>query len=232
MDIEGLGDKIVDQLVDKNLVKDATDLYRLDVPTLADLERMGDKSASNLVEAITKSKSRPLASIVFALGIRHVGFASAKLLVRQFPSLDELARASLEDLTGVEGVGEIVAESIHSFFRNPQNQSLIGRLKAVGVRTAATEEEKKKSAGAERARNPLVEGKTFVLTGTLEDMTRDEASARIESLGGKVTGSVSKKTDYVIVGESAGSKLDKAKSLGVPTLNKEQFLALLEGRKP
>ncbi|MFH0794151.1 MAG: NAD-dependent DNA ligase LigA, partial [bacterium] len=215
MDIEGLGDKIVDQLVDKNLVKDATDLYGLDIATVAGLERMGEKSASNLVEALATSKKRPLASVVFALGIRHVGFASAKLLVRQFQSLDDLAGASVEDLTSVEGVGEIVAESIHSFFRNPQNRSLIGRLKDVGVRSTASAEEKRKSAGTGEARNTLVEGKTFVLTGTLEGMTRDDASARIEALGGKVTGSVSKKTDFVIVGESAGSKLDKAKSLGV-----------------
>ncbi|MCX8038697.1 MAG: NAD-dependent DNA ligase LigA [Candidatus Sumerlaeia bacterium] len=234
MDIEGLGTQLTEQLVAKLGVRRFGDLYRLSREALAGLERMGPKSAENLVRAIEASKTRPLWALIFGLGIRHVGLQSAKDLAAHFGSLDALRKASREQLLAVEGIGEIVAESIESFFRNPDNAAMLDDLLACGVRP-------EESAGAERGAAGTrgqsggppspVAGKTFVLTGTLKSMTRSEASERIEALGGRTSSSVSAKTDYVIVGGEAGSKLEKARKLGIKTLSEEEFLALLEGKQ-
>jgi len=222
MDIEGLGKQVVDQLVDKLGVRTFGDLYRLKRDDVAALERMGPKSADNLIRAIEASKRRPLAAFLFALGIRHVGLQSARLLAEHFGSLEAVRKATREELEEIEGIGDIVAESIESFFKNPDNQALIDDLLKCGVRPVEPGRQKKRAA-----QSPLA-GKTFVLTGTLSSMTRGEATRRIEEAGGKTASSVSRKTDYVVVGADPGSKLDRARRLGIPTLNEKQFLALLE----
>jgi DNA ligase (NAD+) len=220
MDIEGLGYKLVDQLVDTGLVRTAADLYKLGVAKLAELERMADRSAANVHAAIEKSKETTLARFVYALGIRNVGEVTAKDLARHFGTMDALMDASLEQLQEAPDVGPIVAGSIASFFREAHNREVIEQLRAAGIRWKEGEPPKKASA------TPFT-GKIVVLTGTLAAMSRDEAKDRIESLGGKVTGSVSKKTDYVVAGDEAGSKLDRARELGVAILDEEQFLKLL-----
>ncbi|MBI2314056.1 MAG: NAD-dependent DNA ligase LigA [Betaproteobacteria bacterium] len=222
MDIEGLGDKLVDQLVDNQVVTTPADIYRLDVDTLADLERMGEKSAQNLVAAIESSKEATLARFIYALGIRNVGEATAKDLARHFGTLDALMEADASSLEEVRDVGPVVAKSIARFFAERHNREVIRDLRARGVRWA-------EDKAARRARQGAFAGKTFVLTGTLSAMTRDEAKDRIEALGGKVTGSVSKKTDYVVAGADPGSKYDKARELGVTILDEEQFANMLSG---
>jgi DNA ligase (NAD+) len=221
MDIEGLGDKLVDQLVDAGLVRTTADLYRLGVAQLAALERMAEKSAANVLAGIGKSKDTTLARFIYALGIRNVGEVTAKDLARHFGSLDALMDASVEQLQEAPDVGPIVAASIAGFFRETHNREVIGQLRAAGVRW---------TEGAPAARSapagPFT-GKIVVLTGTLAALTRDDAKEQIEAGGGKVTGSVSKKTDYVVAGEDAGSKLDRAKELGVAVLDEKQFLKLL-----
>jgi DNA ligase (NAD+) len=220
MDIEGLGDKIVEQLVDAVIVRTPADLYKLGVAKLAALERMAEKSATNLFDAIEKSKKTTLARFVYALGIRNVGEVTAKDLARHFGTLDALMDAGIEQLQEAPDVGPIVAESIAGFFRERHNREVIEQLRAAGVRWKEGKPAPAASAG------PFA-GKIVVLTGTLEAMTRDEAKERVEALGGKVSGSVSKKTDYVIAGAEAGSKLDKARELGVTVLGEAQFLKLL-----
>jgi DNA ligase (NAD+) len=219
MDIEGLGEKLVDQLVDGGLVETPADLYRLDVARLAALERMGKKSAANLVSAIERSKHPPLARFVYALGIRNVGEATARDLAGHFRGMDALAAASVDELQRVSDIGPVVAESIAQFFREPHNRGVIEKLLAAGVRPHA-------AARAERTA-PGVAGRTFVLTGTLPALTREEAKERIERRGGRVSGSVSKKTDYVVAGAEAGSKLDKARSLGIAIIDEAALLELL-----
>jgi DNA ligase (NAD+) len=221
MDIEGLGDKLVEQLVDEGIVRTPADLYKLGVAKLAALERMAEKSAANVQAGIDRSKDTTLARFIYALGIRNVGEVTARDLARHFGTLDALMDASVEQLQEAPDVGPIVAESIAGFFREAHNREVIEQLRAAGVRW-------KEGPGAARAApsGPFA-GKIVVLTGTLAAMTRDEAKERIESGGGKVTGSVSKKTDYVVAGEEAGSKLDKAKELGVAVLDEKQFLKLL-----
>jgi len=226
MDIEGLGDKLVDQLVDKGLVTDPADLYSLTGEQVAGLERMAEKSARNLVDAIEGSKKRPLGNFIFALGIRYVGIASARDLARGFGTLKKLRNASLEALLALEGVGDVVGQAIREFFDSTRNQNSVDRLLERGV--SPTEDTSARER--EALRDETFDGKVFVLTGELESMKRDEAKAEIEKRGGKVTGSVSKKTDAVIVGENAGSKLDKARELGIPTWDEGQFLKTL-GRK-
>jgi DNA ligase (NAD+) len=217
LDIEGLGEKLVDQLVDRDLVRNAADLYRLDVATLAGLERMGEKSAQNIVAAIEASKDTALARLIYALGIRNVGEATAKDLARSFGSLDALMSADVETLQRVPDIGPVVAESIAGFFAEEHNREVIARLRQAGVR------------GRAEARSAAVlQGLTFVLTGTLPQLTREDATALIEAAGGKVSGSVSKKTNYVVAGEEAGSKLDKARALGVPVIDEEGLRQLLE----
>ena len=220
IDIEGLGEKLVDQLVDRGLVHSPADVYGLDLDTLAGLERMAGKSAANLLAAIEASKATTLARFIFALGIRNVGEATARDLALHFGSLDSLLAASEADLMAVSDVGPIVAQSIVQFFGEPHNVEVVKRLRAAGVHWPET-------AGGKRVAGRLA-GKTLVLTGTLPTLTRDAAKERIEAAGGKVAGSVSKKTDYVVAGEEAGSKLAKAQELGVPILDETGLLALLD----
>ncbi|MGQ5489418.1 NAD-dependent DNA ligase LigA [Thauera sp. ZXT1-4] len=219
MDIEGLGDKLVDQLVDAAIVKTPVDLYRLGVLALANLERMGEKSAQNLLAAIEKSRATTLARFIFALGIRNVGEATARDLARYFGKLEALMAADVDALQQVPDVGPIVANAIAAFFAEPHNREVIEQLRAAGLHW----EEGEPAAAAAGA----LAGKTFVLTGTLPTLTRDEAKALIEARGGKVAGSVSKKTHYVVAGAEAGSKLDKAQALGVAILEEDGLLRLL-----
>lgn len=221
MDIEGLGEKLVDQLVDGNVVRTPADLYKLGVSALAELERMADKSAANVVAGIEKSKDTTLARFIYALGIRNVGEATARDLADHFGSLDRLLDANVETLQQVPDVGPVVAESIARFFAEAHNREVIEQLRAAGVHWI---EHEGRAAAAPR---PL-DGRTFVLTGTLPTLTRDEAKARIEALGGKVAGSVSSKTHYVVVGADPGSKAEKAAQLNVPMLDEEGLLELLK----
>lgn len=223
MDIEGLGDKLVDQLVDRALIKTPADLYRgkLSVAALAGLERMAEKSAENVVRAIDRSRRTTLSRFIYALGIRNVGEATAADLARHFGSFDRLSQASEEELQRVQDVGPVVAMSIRRFFTEPHNLEVIRQLRAGGVRW-----EEGIPAPGERAKG--LAGKTFVLTGTLPTLTRDEARERIESRGGKVAGSVSKKTDFVVAGDEAGSKLDKARQLGVAIIDEAGLQRILE----
>lgn len=224
MDIEGLGDKLVEQLVDAGLVKNPANLYSLDQATLAGLERMGEKSAENLVAAIGKSRNTILARFIFALGIRNVGEATAKDLARHFGKLEALLAADEAALLEVPDVGPIVAESVKDFFAESHNREVITRLQDAGVHWPEGE-------GAREAPPGRLKGLTFVLTGTLPTLKREEAKARIEALGGKVSGSVSKKTDYVVAGAEAGSKLENAVKLGVPVLDEGALLNLLNEDK-
>ncbi|MBS1220475.1 MAG: ligase, NAD-dependent [Proteobacteria bacterium] len=220
LDIEGLGDKLVEQLVERDLVRNPADLYGLDVATLAGLERMGAKSAAKLVEALERSKTTTLARFLYALGIREVGEATALTLASHFGTLEALMTAEEERLQQAPDIGPVVAAAIRAFFQEPHNQQVIARLRAAGVRWPETEVK-------QAVEQPLA-GKTIVLTGTLESLTRDQASDRLRALGAKVSGSVSKKTDYVVAGREAGSKLDKARELGVTVLDEAELLALLE----
>lgn len=220
MDIEGLGEKLVDQLVEQGLVKTPADIYRLDLATVAGLERMGEKSAAKLLEGINRSKQTTLPRFIFALGIRNVGETTARDLARHFGSLDALMAADEQQLQEAPDVGPVVAQSIAHFFLEQHNRDAIRQMREAGVTWDETER-------APAADLPL-SSKTFVLTGTLSGMTRDEAKARIEALGGKVTGSVSRKTDYVVAGADPGSKLDKARELGVPVLDERGLLELLD----
>ncbi|MGH8631383.1 MAG: NAD-dependent DNA ligase LigA, partial [Burkholderiales bacterium] len=220
MDIEGLGEKLVDQLVEKELVKTPADVYRLDPATLAGLERMAEKSAANLVSAIDKSKNTTLARFIYALGIRNVGETTARDLARYFGTLESLMAADEEQLEGAPDVGPVVAASIARFFREPHNRAVIAGLRKSGVAW------RQEAAGRSKAAS-AASGKTFVLTGTLPHLTREEATARIESAGGKVTGSVSRRTDYVVSGAEPGSKYDKALKLGIAVLDEERLLELL-----
>jgi DNA ligase (NAD+) len=219
MDIEGLGDKLVEQLVDQQLVHTPADIYKLGLFTLADLERMGEKSAQNLLAAIVKSKHTTLARFIYALGIRNVGETTAKDLARHFGKLRILMDADEEQLQRVPDVGPVVAQSITAFLAEPHNREVIDQLRAAGVQWPEHE--------GESARELPLVGKTFVLTGTLPSMSREEAKEKLEALGAKVAGSVSKKTDYVVAGAEAGSKLDKARELGVPVIDEQQLLHLL-----
>jgi DNA ligase (NAD+) len=216
MDVEGLGEKLVDQLVEQGHVRDLADLYHLDAATLAGLERMGKKSAENLVAQLERSKQTTLPRFLVALGIRQVGEATATALAQHFDTLDALMAASVEALTEVRDVGPEVATAIHQFFAEPHNRTLIRRLLDAGVAPAAVK----------AVRGPL-SGKKFVLTGSLASMTRPEAQRRIEALGGRVVSSVSKETDYVVVGEDPGSKLARAEKLGVARVDEDEFRTLV-----
>ncbi len=220
VEIEGVGDKLVEQLVDAGVVKTLPDLYRLGLVSLLALDRMAEKSAQNILAALEKSKRTTLPRFLFGLGIRHVGEATAKELARHFGQLDRIMDASLEALSDVNDVGPVVAQSVRTFFDQPHNREVVEQLRACGV----TWEE---GEPAERAPQPLA-GKTFVLTGTFPTLKREDAKALLEAAGAKVAGSVSKKTDYVVAGAEAGSKLDKANELGVAVLDEAGMLALLE----
>ena len=223
MDIDGLGEKLIEQLVDADKVESPDDLYRLSAEELAALERMGEKSAENLVAALEKSKETTLERFLYALGIREVGEATAINLARYFGDLDALMDADQAALEAVPDVGPVVAAHIHAFFAEDRNRKVIRALRDLGVTWPKTE-----AAGL--AEGGPFAGKTVVITGTLQSMTRDEAKERVLAAGGKVTGSVSKKTDFVVVGENAGSKLEKAESLGVETIDEERFAELLDAK--
>ena len=220
IDIEGLGDKLVDQLVDGGLVRTLADLYALSEADLATLERMAAKSAANLAAAFAQSKSTTLPRFLYALGIRHVGETTAKDLARHFGSLDALMAATPEQLLAVRDVGPVVAQSIHIFFAQAHNREVVAALRAAGLHWPEA------AAAADPTSLPLA-GKTVVLTGTLPNLSRDQAQDRIEAAGGRVSGSVSRKTSFVVAGTEAGSKLDKARELGVPVLDEAGLLALL-----
>ncbi len=220
MRIEGLGESLVDQMVEKKMLRDAGDLYKLTLEEIAGLERMAKKSAENLLAQIEASKSRDLSNLIYALGIRHVGDRTAAILARHFGSLEALAEASETALDDIPEIGLTVAQSVRSWFDDAGNVDLCRRLQAAGVRTKI--EQQRQAALDER-----FAGKQFVLTGTLSGYTRDEARALIESRGGRVTSSVSKKTDYVVAGDEAGSKLDKATSLGVTVLDEAAFKGMI-----
>ena len=219
MDIEGLGDKLVDQLVDEHIIRSLPDLYRLTVVQLAQLDRMAEKSAQNIVAALEQSKHTTLNRFLFALGIRHVGESTAKDLARHFGKLESIMSASVEQLLQVPDVGPVVAQSIHDFFAEAHNREVVQQLRELGVQWEEHE-------GTANVVLPLT-GKTFVLTGTLPTMSRDEAKAQLEALGAKVAGSVSKKTTVVVAGAEAGSKLDKARELNVPVWDEAALQALL-----
>ncbi len=221
MDIEGLGDKLVEQLVDSGRVATLPDLYSLDVDSLMGLERMGERSAAKLIEALTASKQARLERLLFSLGIRQVGEATARDLARHFGSMDRVMDASVDELLQVRDIGPVVAASIRTFFEQPHNREVIERLRQAGMRWD-------EHAGAETAAALPLAGRTLVLTGTLPTLSRDEAKARLEALGAKVAGSVSIRTHAVVAGADAGSKLEKARQLGVPVLDETALLALLD----
>jgi DNA ligase (NAD+) len=220
VEVEGLGDKLVEQLVDANVIRNLPDLYRLGLTALASLDRMADKSAKNLLEALEKSKHTTLPRFVFGLGIRHVGEATAKELARHFGTLDNIMDATHEQLLQVADVGPTVAQSLRTFFDQPHNREVVEQLRACGLHWA-------EGAPAEQAPKPLA-GKTFVITGTLPTLSRGQAKDMLEALGAKVAGSVSKKTDYVLAGAEAGSKLDKARELGVAVIDEAACLSLCQ----
>jgi DNA ligase (NAD+) len=222
MDIEGLGEERVTQFVEAGLLHDAADVYSLTVEQLVPLERIGERSAQLLVDAVDQSRSRPLAKLLVGLGIRHVGPSAAQALARELGNLDAIASAPAVTLAAVAGVGGVIAESVVAFFGNEHNRALVEKLRAAGVNFQGPEKVEVRVDG------PSLEGLTFVLTGTLPSMTREEAQAALEARGGKVTGSVSKNTSYVVVGESPGSKLAKAEQLGVHTLDDDGLQRLLE----
>ncbi|MBA3583905.1 MAG: hypothetical protein H0W36_05135 [Gemmatimonadetes bacterium] len=222
MDIDGLGDSLVRQIVEQGLVEDLADLYELDHATLAGLERMGDLSARNLLAAFERSKARGFRHALYGLGIRFVGGTVATILAGDFASIEELKEADRERLEAIDGIGPRVAESVVAFFGRPENRRVVERLLENGIVF-------RRPAGDRRGQGPLA-GRAIVLTGSLERFTRAQATEAIEALGGRVAGSVSKKTDYVVAGADPGSKLDRARSLGVEVLDEAGFTALLEAR--
>jgi DNA ligase (NAD+) len=223
MDIDGLGTQVVKQLLDAGLIRDPADLYRLEAAQIAELERQAEKSAENLVNGIAQSKTQPLFRLIFGLGIRYVGIGVARTLAKRFGSLDALSQATQDQLEEIDEIGPRIAQSIVDYFADPVHQDLIERLKAAGinVRNTATE-----------AASQHLTGKTFVVTGTLTSMTRDQVKEKILEHGGKVSGSVSKKTDYVVVGENPGSKYSKAQEFGVKILDETSFEKILKSGFP
>lgn len=219
MDIDGLGSAVLRQLVEHQLISSPVDLYRLKEKDIIDLERMGEKSASNLISAIDKSKKNPLHRLVFALGIRHIGEKAAKLLCNEFANIDEIMNSSVEQLILIEGFGLIMAESLFDYFSLPHTKQIIEEFKNLGVNMQSEQKSSQKQT---------LGGKTFVLTGTLPTLKRSEAAKMIEQAGGKTSSSVSKKTDYVVAGEDAGSKLTKAQAIGVQIISEQELLSLLE----
>jgi len=224
LDIEGLGEKLIDQLVERGDVKRLSDVFALDTATLTTLERMGAKSAANLVASLERAKATTLARFVIALGIRHVGEGVAELLAAHFGDLDPILAAHREELEAVEGVGPTIAESLVTFAADKRNAAEVARMRQLGVHWPVGQRA--------RAEGDALAGKSFVVTGTLAGMTRDEAKRRIRSQGGKVTGSVSKKTDYVVVGADPGSKASKAQELGIKMLDEAGLLQILAGSQP
>ena len=231
LDVDGLGSKLIEQLVDRGLVGSLADLYRLDAALLASLDRMGDKSATNLVEALEASKQQPWHRQLYGLGIRHIGEVNAKALAAAFFSIDSLAAAALEapeQIAELHGIGPEISASLGQWLRTPANQQLLQDLRSVGLSLEASASEQQAASQAGADADGVLRGKTLVLTGTLPNLSRSEAKALIEAAGGKVSGSVSKKTDYLVAGEAAGSKLTKAESLGVTVLSEADLTALLQ----
>ena len=218
MDIEGLGPAIIDQLVEKKLIRNISDLYFLKKDDLMSLERMADKSTDNLIDAIEKSKKKSLSNLIYGLEIRYVGFHTSEVITRHYPTLDKFKKANLEELIEINEIGPKIADSIILFFKEKENLAIIERLRGAGLNFGQEEEKIREEKGAQ-----ILAGKQFVLTGTLEDFTRTQVKEIISKLGGRVTGSVSKKTDYVVVGEDPGSKYQKAQELGVNIINEEEF---------
>lgn len=225
VDINGVGEKLVQQLVERELVSSVADLYELTVEKLTQLERMGEKSATKIVNAINESKSQPWARVLYGLGIRHVGSVNAELLTQKFSTVEQLANSTPADIEGVHGIGVEIAVAVHQWFNVPANQALIERLKQQGLNLAS---QPSTPESLSEKQDLKLSGKTFVLTGTLPNLKRDEAKKLIQTAGGKVTSSVSSKTDYVVVGEDAGSKLTKAQELGISQLSEAELLELLE----
>ncbi|MEM9137891.1 MAG: NAD-dependent DNA ligase LigA, partial [Cyanobacteria bacterium P01_F01_bin.42] len=223
MDIDGVGEKLIDQLLAADLVHSIADLYGLTKNILLALERVGNKSADNVLKAIEASKQQPWSRVLFGLGIRHVGSVNGKLLSQAFPSAIALSQANAEDISSIHGVGEEIAQSVQHWFANPQNQVLIDRLRELGLQLEGV-------APAQNAAARPLNGKTFVLTGTLPTLKRSQAKALIEQAGGKVTSSLSKKTGYLVVGEDAGSKLAKANKLGIAQLTEAELLELAQSK--
>lgn len=219
MDIEGCGYILVDKLVDKGILKGFDTIYSLDIETIAKLERMGEKSAQNLINAIEKSKKREFVNVLYALGIPNIGINASNLLVNEFTSIDQIINAKIEDLSKIDGIGEIVGQSIINYFKNKKNLELIKKLKKFGIRFKSKKQISKKV---------FLKGKTFVFTGELDSMTRQEAQSKIRKLGGHPSSSVSKKTDFVVAGRDPGSKYKKAKKLGVKTISEQEFLNMIK----
>jgi DNA ligase (NAD+) len=217
MNIDGLGPQVVELLLSASKIKDIADLYTLEAQDIENLDRMGKKSAENLIAAIEESKSRGLEKLLYALGIRQVGEVAAEEIARRMKSLDNLFSASFDDFVAINDIGDITATALVEYFAREDTRELCARLEQAGVVTTALGE----------ARGIALEGLTFVLTGTLPTMSRDEASARIKSAGGKVSGSVSKKTSFVVAGEEAGSKLTKAQELGIKIISEQELLEML-----
>ena len=218
MDIEGLGESLLRQLVDNNLVNSPADLYTLEKSELIQIDRMGEKSVSNLLNAIEESKNKELYRLIFALGIMHIGKSAAKLLQEHFSSMQELLLSSVDELSAIDGFGEVMAQSVVDYFKNPNNLNLVKKLEELGLNMVSES----------KAKGRKFAGMTFVLTGTLPTYTRNEAAQMIENESGKVSNSVSKKTTYVLAGNEAGSKLLKAQRLGVKVISEEEFIKMLD----
>ena len=221
MNIDGMGPQIVDALLKSGLITDAADLYALQIVDVAQLDRMGEKSAQNLIDAIERSKNAGLERLVYALGIRNVGEVAAASLAARFGTLEALQKATAEELCAIEDFGQITADCVVNFFSHPQNIELCERLTAAGLLTVSTA----------KPADDLFAGLTFVLTGTLPTMSRDEAEAMIKAAGGKVSGSVSSKTSFVVAGEAAGSKLTKAQALGVPVIDEDTLVSMITEKR-
>jgi len=218
MDIENLGPALIDQLVEKKLVRNFADLYKLTEDQLASLERMAEKSAANVIAAISASKQRPLWRLVAALGIRHVGGQSAQILAEYFGSLEALMRAEVEELQDIDQIGPTIAESVYEYFRDPEHRAVVQELLEAGLKP---EPSRKRSRGS-------LAGRTVVVTGTLKNFTRQQVQQAIKDAGGKPSSAVSGKTDFVLAGENPGSKLEKARKLGVKVIDEQQFLKMIK----
>ncbi|HDP97376.1 MAG TPA: hypothetical protein ENN25_06790 [Euryarchaeota archaeon] len=221
MDIEGLGDAVVSQLVDRGLVKGIADIYSLDIDSLTGLERYGEKSARNLLEQIARSRERGLDRFLYGLGIRHIGRAAAESLASRFDDIDELTGATKEELTEIDGIGNIVADSVIDYFSEQSNIEMIEQLKKAGI-----------SMVSSRPRSSALSGRTFVFTGSLDEYARTEAGELVKSLGGKIGSNVTKKTDFVVAGKAPGSKLEEARKLGVKVIDEAEFKRLIAEKKP
>ena len=223
MDIEGLGPAIIDQLVEKGLIKDISGLYFIKREDLISLERLGEKSSNNLLKAIEESKKRSLANLIYGLEIRYVGVHTSEVISKHYPNFEKFKRASLEELVKIKEIGPKIAESILFFFKQKENLKILEKLITAGLNLG----ENKEGKMVEKEENQILTGKQFVLTGTLKEFSRDQAKMIIKHLGGRITGSVSSKTDFVVLGENPGSKYEDAKKLGIRVINEEEFKKII-----